>query len=115
VQPTGSQRFFVAGRSPALLSDSTLALAATVVQVHELFRSSEIADDVEFADGFFFRNFERRVRGREIFAVAHVFGPLAVIVQEFKALRVFDEDVHEQGFTTFPGNTTNIALNREMN
>jgi hypothetical protein len=45
-----------------LLCDGSLALAAAVVQVHKLFRPGEIADDVEFADGFFFGNFTRQVR-----------------------------------------------------
>ena len=70
------------------------SLASSMVEVDELIRLGNVADDVEFADGLLLRGLERRFRRRKTPAVARIFRPLSLPGQIFEGVLVFDEYVH---------------------
>ena len=55
-----------------------------MIKVDELFGFSNIAGNVEFADGFLFRGFEGLGGGHETFAFSGIFAPLAFTNKKFK-------------------------------
>ena len=71
------------------------APAPAVDHVEELLRFGEIADDVEPAHQFLFRNFKGRSGGSEIFGFAGIFRPVAVAGEIFQFLRVFYKGLHD--------------------
>src|ERR1700690_1144154 len=80
------------GRRPGVRGGKSLA--SPVIQIDELIRLGNVADDVEFADGLVLRGLERSSRRRKISAVARIFRPLSFTRQIFESVLVFDEYVH---------------------
>jgi hypothetical protein len=71
------------------------ALAPSVVHVDELFRFVDEPDDVESADGLFFRHVQGGFGRPKGFAFGDIFCPLVVAGEIFQAFRVFNKDVHK--------------------
>lgn len=66
-----------------------------MIQVDELICFGDMADDIEFADGFLFRGLAGYSGGRIAFAIKRVFRPLPDRGQIFERVVVFDEDVQD--------------------
>jgi len=74
--------------------DFRQSFAAAVMQVDELLGVGDVAHDVEFADGFFFREVKGRAGFGKSFAGGGAGVPLAVAREIFRFVRVFDQNVH---------------------
>jgi hypothetical protein len=75
--------------------------AASMVQVDELVGLRDMADDVEFANGFQLRGPEGRPGGRIDFAIERIFCPLPDRSQVFERVVVFDKYIQEDSLTHF--------------
>ena len=67
-----------------------------MIQIDELFRLRDVADDVELANRFLFRNFKCSFCLLKAFAFVGIFCPLAGAGEIFERLGVFDKYVHER-------------------
>ena len=73
-----------------LSRDCFCTLAATMVQVDELFGLSDVAHDVELPNWLLLRRGKRCVGKFEAFAFVGIFGPQAGGCEVFQSLRVFN-------------------------
>ena len=81
-----------------LCASSRRSPAASVIQIDELVRFRDMADDIEFANGFLLRGPERYPGGRVTFAMPGIFRPLPRRSQIFERVVIFDENVQGRHF-----------------
>lgn len=67
-----------------------------MIQVDELIRRSDVADNTEFAYGFVLGRLKRGFRCRKMFGLARILRPLTGLGQVFQGLVVLDEYFHER-------------------